>query len=723
MATLVFTAIGSAVGGPVGGLIGSLLGQRIDNALFAPHRRREGPRLQELAVQTSSYGTQIPALFGVMRAAGSVIWATDLKEKRSSVSGGKGRPSTIKYSYSVSLAVALSSRPLLRVGRIWADGNLLRGADGSFKVATGFRLHTGNADQYPDPLIASIEGATHCPAFRGIAYAVFENLELADFGNRIPLLTFELFERDGSVSVAEICGYASGGLVGGAISNGVAGYAIQGPNARAAIAPLIDLSLLQCRASGDSLELYRPEESGVFAGDTRPVVTGRVQDPKLPSEFRSAARSQPHAVTLRYYDPARDYQAGVQRSGWSAGGDLEEQLELPAVLDTAAAQEMARNRASWRQSQRDRQKNAIATGQHKLQIGQRLGGSGMQVVSIEHFAGYAEIECERSGFMQVSPAITVDAGRHLPSPDEIPGQTLLFTAELPSAAASAATAPIVAIAAGGSGAGWRRAAISRKIDGELLDLGFIEMPSAIGTLMTPLALHESQLIDFQNSVAIRIDSNAQPPVFGSANPFAIDAPYMMLGQELIRCGSIEPLGNDMYRISDLMRGCGATTVSAHPAGTRLFFPDKERMLLPELPVSAVGTVLDIMAEGLGDSSAVEDQRAVTGLAIMPLAPVHGRCEAHPEGGLRFSWVRRARYDPGWLDGVDMPLVEAALLYEITVVSTAATLWAGQTTTESLVFDAAAVAAWSVPAGTTITALIRQIGDYGISTALTVEAQI
>jgi hypothetical protein len=89
MATLVLTVVGSAVGGPVGGAIGAMVGQQIDNIIFAP-KARQGPRLQELAVQTSSYGTQVPAIFGAMRVAGTVIWATDLVERRAKSQHGSG---------------------------------------------------------------------------------------------------------------------------------------------------------------------------------------------------------------------------------------------------------------------------------------------------------------------------------------------------------------------------------------------------------------------------------------------------------------------------------------------------------------------------------------------------------------------------------------------------------------------------------------------------------
>ena len=180
MATLVLTAVGSAIGGPIGGAIGGAIGRQIDAEIFAPPAR-QGSRLKELAVQTSSYGTQIPAIFGVMRVAGTVIWSTDLIEERTKSGGGKGRPATVNYSYRVSLAVALSSRPIARVGRIWADGNLIRGGQGDFKIDVQMRVYEGHENQQPDPLLASAEALGQCPAHRGLAYVIFEDLQLAEF--------------------------------------------------------------------------------------------------------------------------------------------------------------------------------------------------------------------------------------------------------------------------------------------------------------------------------------------------------------------------------------------------------------------------------------------------------------------------------------------------------------------------------------------------------------
>lgn len=47
-------------------------------------------------------------------------------------------------------------------------------------------IYHGTNTQSPDPLIQGNEGVNVTPAFRGIIYAVWENMLLSDFGNRIP---------------------------------------------------------------------------------------------------------------------------------------------------------------------------------------------------------------------------------------------------------------------------------------------------------------------------------------------------------------------------------------------------------------------------------------------------------------------------------------------------------------------------------------------------------
>ena len=72
------------------------------------------------------------------------------------------------------------------VRRVWADGQEIDPSE------IEMRFHGGTEDQLPDPLIEAKQGAGNTPAYRGLAYVVFEHLPLDDFGNRIPLLQFEV---------------------------------------------------------------------------------------------------------------------------------------------------------------------------------------------------------------------------------------------------------------------------------------------------------------------------------------------------------------------------------------------------------------------------------------------------------------------------------------------------------------------------------------------------
>ncbi len=331
MATLVLTAVGSFFGGPIGGAIGAVIGQQIDqNILFRP-KHRYGPRLGDLSVQTSSYGSQIPKLFGTMRAAGTVIWATDLREHRST-SGGKGRPKVTTYSYSASFAVALSGRPVSAVGRIWADGKLLRGTAGDFKSATLFRLHDGGEDQAADPLIVSAEGAGQAPAYRGTAYAVFEDMSLEDFGNRIPSLTFEIVAEAGPVPIGEIAEALADGAVKAGETPALGGYAASGDSVRGALEALADVVPLSLADDGDALRLR--------AGGGEPAMLAARAMTERPEIVRRGLGAVPAEVSLTYYDAAREYQTGLQRAVRD-GGRGADRRALPAVLDAGGAKMLA----------------------------------------------------------------------------------------------------------------------------------------------------------------------------------------------------------------------------------------------------------------------------------------------------------------------------------------------------------------------------------------------
>jgi hypothetical protein len=215
MATLALAAVGAAAGSAIlptgvsmlgltlsgaaiGSQVGAFAGSYIDNALFGASGQRrsvEGPRLSNLHITASTEGAPVPRLYGRARLGGQVIWADEIRERVVTTrSGGSAKGAgasepvteTTEYRYTASFAVALCEGPISGIGRVWADG-----AEIDLARVT-HRLYLGTETQLPDSTIVAIEGAGAAPAYRGVAYIVFESMKLADYGNRIPQLSFEV---------------------------------------------------------------------------------------------------------------------------------------------------------------------------------------------------------------------------------------------------------------------------------------------------------------------------------------------------------------------------------------------------------------------------------------------------------------------------------------------------------------------------------------------------
>lgn len=191
--------VGFFVGGPTGALYGAQIGMGVGGLIDPPKGPNiNGPRLSDLSVQTSTYGVPIPRVYGTIATHGNVIWleGDKLKEVATKTKqGGKGGPSatTTTYSYFATFAVGLCKGPIAGVRRIWVGANLIydAGADdiesiiASNEAAQGFAVYLGTDDQQTDPRMQADKGVANTPAYRGLAYIVFYDLALKDYGNSL----------------------------------------------------------------------------------------------------------------------------------------------------------------------------------------------------------------------------------------------------------------------------------------------------------------------------------------------------------------------------------------------------------------------------------------------------------------------------------------------------------------------------------------------------------
>jgi len=735
MATMVLTVVGTALGGPIGAAIGATLGQVIDSQiLFAP-KARQGPRLADLRLQTSRYGDQIPRLYGTMRVAGSVIWATDLVERRQRQSAGKGQPKVTTYSYSASFAVAFSSRAVLAVRRIWADGNLLRGAAGDFKTALGaFRLHRGGEDQPLDPLIAAHKGMASTPAHRGLAYAVFEDLQLADFGNRIPSLTFEVVADEGAVSIAAIGHDLSGGAILAQEDEAlpmVSGYAAGGGSIADALAPLTEGMDAALVADAAGLALTQGRDGGevLAAGLAGAVFNGKAE--RGVKQSRGRVEDVPVRLVVHHYDPARDYQTGAQRAERPGAGRLERSVDLPAALDAGAARALAERRLQRLWIERSAMEMRCDWRALRFAPGAVLSVEGQpgrwRLEQSEWEAMGVRLRLKRvdGGAVADPPA---EAGAPVVQVDGLHGPTHLLLADLPPPTDEVLAAPLVVAAAAGEEAGWRMAElfVEEEASGGLTPLGTTAPPATMGVVaVPPVGAVSPWLFDDRSAVEVEL-LRADMMLAGAEDAALLEgANRALLGQEAIQFGRADRIGETRWRLTHLLRGRRGTewAIGAQQAGDPFLLLDQESLFAIPVDQLRIGADLVIDAIGVGDGMPVQARRLVTGQAILPLAPVHAQA-VQSGGAWRIDWTRRSRNGWRWNDGVDAPLVEERELYRIQLVQGGTLIRAAESGEARWIYDADAIAADRARGFSgAVIAEIRQIGTHGVGRAASVGLSI
>jgi len=667
MATLLLTTLGSAIGGPLGGALGGLIGNQIDARVFGP-KGREGPRLKDLTISTSSYGQPIPRQFGRMRVAGTVIWSTDLIESKQKQKGRKGQPSTTVYSYSASFAVALSSTPIDRLGRIWADGNLLRGAQEDLKVGGTLRFYRGFGDDPVDPLIAAAKGPL-APAFRDCAYAVFENLELGDYGNRIPALSFEIFADGGdeTVSLAQLVPAAMLPPSEPPLAQ-ARGFADEGGALASTLAAIDQVIPLVCASGHEGLTIAT---RALPEGEVMTLPPQLARDDRERDENRVRQRAGLPARTpaaLRYYDEERDYQTGVQRASGTREAGRELMIDLPATLTASGARQLANdsaNRARWQHETVTWRVGELDPRLIPGSIVRLPNAPGFWLLrSWEWLDRGIALELERLAPSGTAPRVS-DPGEGLPPTDLPIPATSLAAFEVPPEAGANPAQPLLFAAASAANSAWRGAALYAVQGTALVDLGATGSQRAVfGALEAPLGPSSAVLFEPGAEAVVALVAADLDLADTDRDGLAAGANRMLIGGELVQFLHAEPLGGGRWRLAGLLRGRGGTEPAAalgHAAGAAAILIDDsfvplDPLLVPPLASSRVAAL------STGATDPVIAPLANAGLSRRPLCPVHPRTVSAADGTATYRWTRRARGQYRWEDSVEAPLVEEREAY-------------------------------------------------------------
>lgn len=717
----------SVVGGIIGAFfgmpaLGFMVGSLIGGLLFPPKISGQdvvGPRLDDLRVSTSSYGTPITLAFGRTRLAGTVVWSTDLKEtvKKESFGGkgaiGGGGGTSRTFSYSVSFAIAFCHGPVSAFGRVWADGKLIYDPAGAADVETyefTLRKYLGTEDQLPDSLIEEAVGVDNTPGYRGLAYLVFEDLQLEDFGNRIPSISAEV-ERLGSFAhstdptsaslheivkdVVQRSGLQVADITLTRLTDGaVRGYYIARPTTpRAVLQQLAETYFFDVCESNGVLDFNDYGGAPVVTIAQQDLVASdgdRISNPL--KEVRKQVLEVPYKIFVAYNEPEQDYQTGTQyaaRTQVHAHRDMNEvhYVELPIAMSATQARRIAERmlyvgwierstyetKLPWRylaldptdvvQLDMDDGRSLTtmigkaATGADLSIETMLIGQDAETFVETDTAGGTAEGFRPQVLTSPVEPTVFIIDTPYLRDIDDA-GQAKALT-YLAAGSDDADYSGAFAYVSFDNGVNWDA------IGQFTTSIAYGQLLALPATDVSFLDINALDTLDVQMTHGT-LASVTEAEMLAGANAAVIGAPGRW---EVVQFQTAAVTGPDTYTLSITRRGQRGTewAIPLHQANDTFILLDAAGMLAFLKSMDEVGQQGLIKAVPKGGSLATattysETLRAST---LRPYAPVFQQVTDSVDG-LTVAWLRRTRFGGGASNGVDtsVPLNEEIEHYNI-----------------------------------------------------------
>ncbi len=510
------------------------------------------------------------------------------------------------------------------------------------------------------------------------------------------------------MSAGAIVADVSDGRVGaGNAATAIGGFSAYGGSQRGLIEPLVQAVSAWPRASGGGLVL------AAGGGGAVSIVDSGMREAGTGNRAIAGAERAPRRVTLSHYDPARDYQAGLQSAVRPGAGHREEAIELPASLSAGAAKQLAE--AALARADVERERRTVTTGWDALTIapGGRVeiaGEPGQWRVASSNLEAMA-VTLE---LVRIAPAAlpaSATPGRVLGAPDAVQGESIVHAFELPHLGEGLLAAPRLSIAACGSEAGWRRAALAVSIDDGVRweAAGVTAVPAVIGLVEIAAGMADAAIEDRRGAITVELAHDGM--TLADADDAGLDAGLnlALVGDELLQFGEAEPLGSNRWRLTRLWRGRRGTeaVIGAGAVGDRFVLIEAAALATRDA-VAGIGATVSVLATGVGDAAGVETAAGLAGASIVPPSPVNLHAEMLGDGGAVIRWTRRSRAGWRWLDGVDAPLAEEAERYRVRITPATGGEVAEATSLPELALSAALVAAGPLQIE------VWQAGDHGLS---------
>lgn len=537
-------------------------------------------------------------------------------------------------------------------------------------------FYYGSTDQTSNELIESFETANSVPAWRGRSYVVFKQLYLFDYGNRVPNFT-AIVEQDPDCTVGDALRtilLRSGKITQEQISVSatVEAMAFEGMNVRGAQSPrssvqpiLLAYNIVTRDDNGVIHFLHRSECETVTVDTNRLSAheQGAGGDEPRPIRIHEEGRQTrlPSQVTITYLDPKSDYQSGTA-TAVNVNASYFEPIEfnLDLGMTNAEARKLAET-LLW-----------LAYYNKKASVNLPPSYNNLQESKILSFTAKGEdwkvlahtIDRGINGLLEVTGYLEDVSILTRTSPGEDPQAEFLTVGEnsgrfaapevdfhildIPAIHEAALTVPGVYIAAAlpDRRKKFSGAALYESVDGGTTyhHLTNIHFETIMGVANGILAGTRYETWDDTNTVDIYLGNGAVYSVtelecLNGQNRF-------LIGSEIIGAMNVTYQGNNVYRLSRLLRGLRGTewAMGGHLAGERAVYLNSPGLQFVPLTLSAVDTTRQykLVAPGgyLEEANYVDFQFFCC--CLRPFAPVNITGTRDGSNNLTVDFTRRTR---------------------------------------------------------------------------------
>jgi hypothetical protein len=557
-------------------------------------------------------------------------------------------------------------------------------------------IYPGNDIQMPDPTMEADLGVGEVPGYRGLAYVVFERLNISKFGNRIPQFSF-LVQEDPSLNSKSVLDkvLSFGELTSDEYDNSdvweqnCIGLMANGPQSPIKLAePIFAAFNIMGVERGTQFIGIQREKSVAIAipqKDLMAVGEGEGDVPRHASFSDVGSYDLPAEVNVTYQDPAQDYQRGsLKERRPLALSDTVKSLQFPLVLSSWDARNIA-YRALWAEwSERQNLEVSLPPKYIDLEetdlLAVTIGAEthNMRVVSLSRGDNFI---VKAKGVIESSQSVAGTASDLFTDPPAFRSANALavdnsaaLRLEILDVPAlrdqDSQTAGFYYAVATDAPESWRGAVLyGSEDDANFSFSARTDKQAVIGEAVTALPSASVEVWDDANVLQVKLvsgelESRNEDQVSDGEN-------WMLVGSEIIgfrRATLVEEL---TYNLSGLLRGLRNTeaNVGTHVVGERVVLLDSN-VQFKETNLTAISRVKYYRAVPSGqlpENYESIDAMTLSGSTLKPFSPVSIAGSRDASNNLTLTWLRSTRSIASPYGTADLPeLPDELNSYEVDV---------------------------------------------------------